>query len=445
MLSAFTLPLEAPTEMVRFTFVVGGGKLVRSKYDEDLPKWITASLREIGFSEDRSAALDFSSQGMNVFRVIMIRLLLLLLLLLCILLFVTQFGDCSVGTYKQQHDTGQNLKTISVFPRVTCSAGKQGGGVAASADKSATGTKTPEYIIAASELDTFKEIVLAKTHSWKQKKKLLKVLQDSCDYFQTLEAKLIRGELLDATEQATYDANTGQDEHKLSWLQAEIKHHVDSGNITEREKAEIMSTIDANITTVVAEIEKATSEAKPKKVTMLEEKRRGLVERRGVIQNIQALSHHRLKHGDEIQKLRVKILCFGPLEDKQRAQGLTLEELKILEPKPDIEASIAGLEQASRGWFEEDEEFKMRCDYEERQARSKFLAKKKTASATKKSTTGSSARSGSSSNSSIGAWSTAGAVKKKSSTSSSSSQPKGGAGGFAAAFATDFDSDDSDS
>ena len=64
MISAFSLPLEAPTEMVRFTFVVGGGKLVRSKYDEDLPKWITAALREIGFSEDRSAALDFSSQGM---------------------------------------------------------------------------------------------------------------------------------------------------------------------------------------------------------------------------------------------------------------------------------------------------------------------------------------------------------------------------------------------
>jgi len=37
MTSAFGSPLTAPTKMVRFTFIVGGGKLVRSKYDETLP------------------------------------------------------------------------------------------------------------------------------------------------------------------------------------------------------------------------------------------------------------------------------------------------------------------------------------------------------------------------------------------------------------------------
>lgn len=38
--AAFATPLSAPTEMVRFTFVVGGGKLVRSRYSDDLPKCI---------------------------------------------------------------------------------------------------------------------------------------------------------------------------------------------------------------------------------------------------------------------------------------------------------------------------------------------------------------------------------------------------------------------
>lgn len=79
--SAFSEPLIAPQEMVRcsffmqklipqgilhqirFTFVVGGGKLVRSRYPEELPKWVIASLREIGFVEDRSAAETFDSQG----------------------------------------------------------------------------------------------------------------------------------------------------------------------------------------------------------------------------------------------------------------------------------------------------------------------------------------------------------------------------------------------
>ena len=31
MLATFSTPLTAPTEMVRFTFVVGGGKLVRAR------------------------------------------------------------------------------------------------------------------------------------------------------------------------------------------------------------------------------------------------------------------------------------------------------------------------------------------------------------------------------------------------------------------------------
>ena len=61
--SAFSSPLSAPTEMIRVTFVVGGGKLVRSKYSEDLPKWLTMALRDIGYTEDRSAAETFDSQG----------------------------------------------------------------------------------------------------------------------------------------------------------------------------------------------------------------------------------------------------------------------------------------------------------------------------------------------------------------------------------------------
>ena len=35
------------------------------RYPEDLPKWLVAALREIGFTEDRSAAETFDSQGVN--------------------------------------------------------------------------------------------------------------------------------------------------------------------------------------------------------------------------------------------------------------------------------------------------------------------------------------------------------------------------------------------
>eukprot|EP01032_Pedospumella_encystans_P028102 gene28102-31744_t len=48
--SAFSSPLTEPTKMIRFTFVVGGGKLVRSKYNDDLSKWMIAALREVGYT-----------------------------------------------------------------------------------------------------------------------------------------------------------------------------------------------------------------------------------------------------------------------------------------------------------------------------------------------------------------------------------------------------------
>jgi len=52
---AFQDPIES--DAFRVTFVIGGGKLVRARYDEQLPKWLGAALRVLGYAEDRGAAL----------------------------------------------------------------------------------------------------------------------------------------------------------------------------------------------------------------------------------------------------------------------------------------------------------------------------------------------------------------------------------------------------
>lgn len=72
------------TLQIKFTFVVGAGKLARQKYDAQLPKHLSAALRGIGYEEDRTASAVEECQG----------------------------------TFKQQHDTDKNLKTLQVFPRV---------------------------------------------------------------------------------------------------------------------------------------------------------------------------------------------------------------------------------------------------------------------------------------------------------------------------------------
>jgi hypothetical protein len=48
--AAFQTPIQLE-EMVRHTFVIGGGKKVRQKYDEKLGKYFATALRDIGFDE----------------------------------------------------------------------------------------------------------------------------------------------------------------------------------------------------------------------------------------------------------------------------------------------------------------------------------------------------------------------------------------------------------
>ncbi|EJK55816.1 hypothetical protein THAOC_24408, partial [Thalassiosira oceanica] len=63
---------------------LGGGKLSRSKYDSKCGQVVTAALNNLGFVEDRGAS--------------------------CV-------NECA-GCFKSQHDTGKNIFTVVVFPRI---------------------------------------------------------------------------------------------------------------------------------------------------------------------------------------------------------------------------------------------------------------------------------------------------------------------------------------
>ena len=55
----FSKKLKVPAQpgMVRFTFIIGGGKKVREKYDPACQKNLTAALRKYNFEDDQGAAL----------------------------------------------------------------------------------------------------------------------------------------------------------------------------------------------------------------------------------------------------------------------------------------------------------------------------------------------------------------------------------------------------
>lgn len=400
MASAFAEPFTNLDEMIKFTFIVGGGKHVRSRYAEDLPKWTTACLREIGFTEDRSAALDFSSQG----------------------------------TYKQQHDTGQNLKTIIVFPKVTRKESEK----QVEETTSSKQLNSPEKLIMQADFVTFSEMVKSKTQSWSQRKAIQKVLQEGIEAYNFLEAKLMRGEMLNPSELELYESNSGCDIEKLSWLQQEIKKMVDTV-LTATEKTEVIETMKKNQTLVEAEIEqlKGTENLNQtivNRIEKLKEKLAAIVQRRTTLEG-QPPVLHRLKHREEIQKLVVKQQHLAELDERRRIHGnLTITDLKELEQKAAIDHQIIQYSNASRCWFEGDESFAIRMKIEVDEGVKKYQQQKKTINKSqgkKTNTHGTTSSSG---------WATVGQTKKGSGlrTTTTQSQAKGG---FAAAFGDDEDDD----
>lgn len=331
--NTFTAPFEDTKSMIRCTLVVGGGKLVRARYDDDLIKWTTAALREIGFAEDKSAAETLDSQG----------------------------------TYKTQHDIGQNLKYVIVFPRLNLQAE-----TTQSSEK--VDATSPEYIVSACDMSTFQEVVKNKITSWRQKKKLLKFLQEALDQFKALEAKLVTGTVLTQDEQMSYDLNPGNYEEKIQYLQTEVKKMVDDGNITASEKEELLTSLNNTIQSLTTEMMDVDG---PKR-RMLEDKRNNVVQRKANVEKIMPI-RRRLKCCDDIQLLRARLLPLLALEDKGRSLSLTMADLKLLEEKSEIESRILDLENRSRGWFEDETDFQVMCAYEIEEAKSKAIRKSQAA------------------------------------------------------------------
>lgn len=269
-----------------------------------------------------------------------------------------------------------------VYPKVACAIQASKSDSSGVAQAATLDTTSPEYIVTVAELSTFTEMMGSKTVSWGQRKRVLKVLQDAQVQFQAIEEKLSSGKLLSPLEQSIYDANSGADAEKIQWLQSNIKGMVDSGSLTSSEKSELVETLKANIASITAEVEAAKAQGQAKKVEKLMEKVAATTARREFVEKIAPIQH-RLKHGDEIQRLRIKLQTFAALEDKARSMSLTMADLKTLEEKGEIEEKVAQLEQASRGWFEDEADFQAMCAFEAKEARAKYLHKTKTATAKK--------------------------------------------------------------
>jgi len=343
--SAFATPLPLIDTMIRITFVTGAGKLGRQKYDENAAKAVSSTLRDLGYVEDRGAS--------------------------CVV-------ECA-GMFKSQHDTGKNLKTIVVFPMIkgadddsnSVSNGlgdmslKGGGG-----GQSLLEEGSPKEMIAmSSSMNTFQRMIQNKCPSWSQKKACVAIIADLKSMLQSLDTKLLHGTVLTEQEQDFYDSiSMDSMEAKSNFCKEEMKKHVDDGNITKLEKEKLLSQVHDKIQALEKEIGVATDEKKPKKLSKLSAQKEKLTERVETLENIVPKPPTPLKHQAEIQKLRKEMQPLLKLERETKGRLLTIKETTILARKEEIEEEILVLEEKSRGWFEDDEDFQVRVDNSRAQA-----------------------------------------------------------------------------
>lgn len=314
---AFPTPFEDLSQMIRITLVIGAGKQARQKYDASALKVVTSTLTSLGFSEDRGASCSLDCQGL----------------------------------FKVQHDTGKNLKTVVVFPRVVTK-----GDTNEASSSTNTGESSPsgsllvknsmEDKVARSTLTVFQNMISSKCSTWSQKKALLQVIDDvvlqqvyDCDEL------LMTGKPLSDAQQAFYNS-TRELSDKRDYISKELQAHVDRGDLTQGELDHLKSQLESRITSAQQE---GGSKNVPEK----------LQERRQKLNAINPKELPKLQHHAALGKLWKQLAPLHHISEHSN-QLRSLQETQLLGQKVDLLEQIETLEQASRGWLEEDDTFEAR-------------------------------------------------------------------------------------
>ena len=329
--NAFRDPLPIQ-EMIRITFVTGAGKLARQKYDSDAAKAVTSALRELNFEEDRGAS--------------------------CI-------AECA-GCFKMQHDTGKNLKTVVVFPRILENSKEDDDDEDKDSSGNISAGSSRVKMIAVSSLPVFQNMVKSKCWSWSQKKALLNLIEtEISSKINDYDNLLMRGQPLTSQQQSFYD-NCVEIDAKVAHVKEAMHTQVDQGQITQMELDLLLAQVGSRI----AELEKQLSVNKSNKklATMLEKAK----ERQTKLKAIdEPMPLPKLKHHAELGRLWKQV---APLMNIQESGGslLSVAETKQLGKKMELLEQIGDLEEASRGWLEDDETFETRVVTTRREFQAKF-------------------------------------------------------------------------
>lgn len=310
-------------EMIRITLVVGAGKGNRAKYDPAALKLVTTSLSAAGYVEDRGASCVVES----------------------------------AGCFKFQHDTGKNLKTVVVFPKIAEERGSNSTG-----SKPTSSSLLPpdslQFKVAVSTIPIFNNMLKAKFPSWSQKRALLKLIDETLlgplDKFDSI---LMRGGQLSEDENILYEQCVSVSEKK-GLVKDAMSQQVHLGQLTSSEVQFLLDQVAARIEEL-----QSSKKAIPK----------ALQERQAKLELIakNPIPLSPLKHHAALGKLWKQA---APLMYLNATGGKLLSpaETKMRGQLEDILGEIVELEESSRGLLEDDESYEERIRSYRRDLQQKY-------------------------------------------------------------------------
>ncbi|KAL3941605.1 MAG: hypothetical protein SGBAC_004053 [Bacillariaceae sp.] len=347
---ALSEPFSARDEMIRITLVVGGGKQSRQKYHAQAMKVVTSTLQQkCGFVEDRGASCVMECQGM----------------------------------YKVQHDTGKNLKTVVLFPKVDAASSKSSKHNSSSYSNESQASeqnmifpvKSMEYKAAASSLSVFQNMVKVKCRTWSQKKALLQLIEQEFvqQIMDPVEDLLMRGQVVPSDLQHCYDNVLVEISEKQQFVKQAVQEQVELGNLMENELNFLLEQVEHRIQALSTK-----SNTPNPALTKARERRR-------MLKSFTPVAIPKLQHHAALGKLWKQVYAIPiPLDlDGNSGRLLSVQESKLVAKRDDLFQEIEQLEYASQGWLEDDESFEWRLqecrnEFEQRFATSKNRAGNKT-------------------------------------------------------------------
>ncbi|CAL6305804.1 unnamed protein product [Bathycoccus prasinos] len=295
-------PIRAK-DFVSIKFVIGAGKKLRQKYNEENLKVMTESLRKFEFEEDRGASACKECQR----------------------------------CYKYQHDTDKDLKYLHVFPEVLIVEEEAKIEKNDVVDEEGRRT-TPEMLCAKASLEEFEELLEYNVPSFSQKRALLKRLKAYKGIIDQCDQKLSNMESLAEEEQEMYDA-VCEIENKIELVEKQLEKMIREGWLTAGEQSVMVEELTGKLSELDVAKTKAEEEKKENRINRLRNwKKRPIV--------------YTIEHAEELADLKAQVRKLKALENKSGLR--TAAEVGRLAKLPGLVDRIEQIETEDKGWFEDE-------------------------------------------------------------------------------------------